>query len=58
MQNLTATEMDRLRTLRGKVENARSFTASSKASERLDAYCDRLMAKGRSVEQIIAITTA
>lgn len=58
MQNLTATEMDRLRTLRGKVENARSFTASAKASERLDAYCDRLLVKGRSVEQIIAITTA
>ena len=55
MQNLTTTETNRLRTLHAKVENARNFTTSVKAIERLDAYIERLLAKGRSVDQIIAV---
>ena len=58
MQNLTTAETDRLRALRGKRENARNFTASVKAGERLDAYIERLLAKGRSADQIIEVTTA
>ena len=57
-ENLTTAEIERLRTLSGKVENARNFTASDKAVERLNAYMDRLIAKGRSIEQIIKNTTA
>lgn len=56
--NLTTAELERLRTLSSRIENARNFTASDKAIERLNAYMDRLIAKGRSVEQIITNTTA
>lgn len=57
-ENLTTAELERLRTLSSRIENARNFTASDKAIERLNAYMDRLIAKGRSVEQIITNTTA
>ena len=66
MQNLTTTETDRLTTaemdhlryLRGRVESARTFRSSVCANDLLDGYIIRLLRKGRSVEQIIAITTA
>ena len=57
MQNLTTAEIDRLRTLRRRFENASTFTHSSATADSLDAYIERLVAKGRDVEQIIAITT-
>lgn len=52
-ENLTTAEIERLRHLSGRIEKARNFTASDKALGHLDAYMDRLIAKGRSVEQII-----
>ena len=51
-RSLTDGEVDRLHKLYNRVEDARNFTASSKALEALNAYQERLMAKGVSAEAI------
>ena len=55
MNTLTTAEIKTLRLRSASIENARNFTASMQASERLDAYIDRLLAKGRDADQIIGI---
>ena len=52
---LTDAEVDRLHKLHNRLEDARNFTASSKALAALNAYEHRLMAKGVSVEDIAAL---
>ena len=54
MKYLTTAETARLRALYGEAENARN----GKASERLDAYIENLLANGRDANQIIAATIA
>lgn len=52
---LTDAEVDRLHKLYNRLEDARTFTASTKALQALCSYQERLMAKGVSVEAIAAI---
>ena len=52
---LTDAEVDRLHKLHNRVEDARNFTASSKALQALCAYQERLIAKGVSAEAIAAL---
>lgn len=54
-RSLTDAEVDRLHKLYNRLEDARNFTASSKALEALNAYQERLMAKGVSAEAIAAL---
>ena len=54
-RSLTDAEVDRLHKLYNLLEDARNFTASSKALDALNAYQERLMAKGVSAEAIAAL---
>lgn len=54
-RSLTDAEVDRLHKLYNRLEDARNFTASSKALEALNAYQERLMTKGVSAEAIAAL---
>ena len=52
-RQMTAAELNRLHRLANKIETAKNFTQSSKAIEQMDAFQERLMAKGVAVEDIL-----
>ena len=55
-REMTPAELDRLHRLSAKIETAKNFTQSAKAIEQMDAFQERLMAKGVTVEAILKAT--
>lgn len=52
-RQITSRELDRLHRLSDKIETAKNFTQSAKAIEQMNAFQERLMAKGVAVEAIL-----
>ena len=52
-REITPAEQDRLHRLNNKIEVARNFTQSTKAMDQMEAFQNRLMAKGVSSQAIL-----
>ena len=52
-RQMTPAELDRLYRLSNKIETAKNFTQSTKAIEQMDAFQERLLDKGVTVEAIL-----
>lgn len=55
-RSLTEAEISRLQRLQARLENARDFSASSRALDAMNAYEQRLMRAGVTTDAILAAT--